>query len=186
MTCVAALVYGDTIFMGADSAGVDGGFNLTVRADQKVFINGDYIIGFTSSFRMGQLLRYSFKPPKFRPDEKELYEFMVTNFVDAVRKCLKEGGYVQVKDGEEAGGCFLVGTQGRLFQIESDFQVGESMQTFDAVGCGRAYALGAFSATHAMDPEKRVRLALEIAEKWSAGVRGPFIILTKGRTEKCT
>lgn len=179
MTCIAGLVYDNTVFMGADSAGVDGRLQLTVRADQKVFINGDYIIGFTSSFRMGQLLRYAFKPPKYRADEKDLYEFMVTNFVDAVRKCLKEGGYVQVKDGEESGGCFLVGIHGRLFQIEEDFQVGESVQTFDAVGCGAAYALGAFSATHAMEPEKRVRLALETAEKWSAGVRGPFLILKK-------
>lgn len=176
MTCVAAVVYDGIVYMGADSAGV-AGFDLTVRADQKVFINGDFIIGFTSSFRMGQLLRFAFKPPKYREDEKDLYEYMVTDFVNAVRKCLTEGGYAQKKDGEESGGFFLVGTRGRIFQIESDYQVGECMQPFDAVGCGRAYAIGVLSATHAMDPDRRVRLALEVAEKWSAGVRGPFVVL---------
>jgi hypothetical protein len=183
MTCVAALVYDGTIYMGADSAGV-AGYALTVRADQKVFINGDFIIGFTSSFRIGQLLRYSLKPPKYRPEEKDLYEYMVTDFIDAVRKCLKDGGYVQIDKGEESGGCFLVGTRGRLFQIECDFQVGESIQTFDAVGCGRAYALGALSSTHSMEPERRVMLSLEVAEKWSAGVRGPFICLQGGQHQK--
>lgn len=176
MTCVAALVHDNTVYMGADSAGVSR-YDLVVRADQKVFMNGEFLIGFTSSFRMGQLLRYALKPPKFRPDEKELYEYMVTDFVDAVRDCLKKGGYAQKDNEEEIGGCFLVGVRGRLFQIESDYQVGESVQPYDAVGCGMAYALGVLSVTQKVDPEERIKLALTSAEKFNAGVRSPFIIL---------
>ncbi len=177
MTCVAALVYDNTVYMGADSARVDDGFDLVVRADHKVFLNGEFLIGFTSSFRMGQLLRYAFKPPEIRDDEKDLYEYMVTDFVDAVRNCLKNGGYAQSDKGEEIGGWFLVGVRGRLFRIESDYQVGESVQPYDAVGCGMAYALGVLSVTHTTDPEERIKLALSSAEKFSAGVRRPFIVL---------
>jgi len=176
MTCVAAVIYDKTVYMGADSAGVAGSA-LTIRADQKVFINGEFLIGFTSSFRMGQLLRYAFDPPKYREDEKDLYKYMVTDFVNAVRKCLKDGGYAQVDKGEESGGWFLVGIRGRLFKIESDYQVGESVQPYEAVGCGEAYALGVFSVTHTVDPEDRIRLALGSAEKFSACVRAPFIVL---------
>lgn len=176
MTCVAAVVSDNVVYMGADSAGV-GGYELIVRADQKVFKNDEFLIGFTHSFRMGQLLRYKLKPPKFRPEEKDLYEYMVTDFIDAVRECLKTGGYAQIDKGEEVGGCFLVGVRGRLFQIESDYQVGESVLPYDAVGCGRAYALGVLSVTNELEPDKRIKSALCAAEKFNAGVRGPFIVL---------
>jgi ATP-dependent protease HslVU (ClpYQ) peptidase subunit len=176
MTCIAAVVHDNVVYMGADSAGVAGS-DLTIRADQKVFINGEFLIGFTSSFRMGQLLRYAFEPPKYREDEKDLYKYMVTDFVNAVRKCLKDGGYAQVDKGEEIGGWFLVGIRGRLFKIESDYQVGESVLPYEAVGCGEAYALGVFSVTDKVDPEERIKLALGSAESFSAGVRAPFVIL---------
>lgn len=176
MTCVAALVDKNTVYMGADSAGT-AGLDQVVRTDPKVFLNGEFLIGFTTSFRMGQLLRYRLKPPKFRPEEKDLYEYMVTDFVDSVRDCLKKGGYAQSDKGEEVGGCFLVGVRGRLFQIESDYQVGEVAQQYDAVGCGKAYALGALSTTETIDAENRIKLALGVAEKFSAGVRSPFVVL---------
>ena len=179
MTCIAAVVHNNMVYMGADSAGV-AGFSLVVREDQKVFTNGEFIIGFTSSFRMGQLLRYAFKPPEYRADKKELHEYMVTDFIDAVRTCLKDGGYAQIDKGEETGGCFLVGVRGRLFEIEPDFQVGELACHYDAVGCGYHLALGALTVTQEMEPHKRIRLALEAAEQFSAGVRGPFTILKGG------
>ena len=50
------------MYIGGDRAGV-AGLSLTVRADEKVFQNGEFLMGFTTSFRMGQLLRYSLKPP---------------------------------------------------------------------------------------------------------------------------
>lgn len=179
MTCVAGLVHEGSVYMGADSAGV-GGYDLTVRADQKVFINDGFLIGFTSSFRMGQLLRYSFKPPKYRPEEKDLYEFMVTDFVDAVRACLKAGGYAQIDKGEESGGHFLVGYLGRLFSVQGDYQVGESVNAYNACGCGESFALGSLFATVGETPSERILIALRAAEEFSAGVRGPFHVLRIG------
>lgn len=96
MTCIVGLVDKGKVYIGGDSAGVNSFWDLTIRADSKVFINGPFIMGFTSSFRMGQLLRYKLKTPsRFKNDgtQKEIYEYMVTDFVDAVRQCLKDGGY---------------------------------------------------------------------------------------------
>lgn len=176
MTCIAALVHDGRVYMGADSAGVSG-WDLTVRADQKVFRNGPFLMGFTTSFRMGQLLRYHFVPPP-HPEGVTVDRYMVTTFIDAVRDCLKAGGYARKKEDAEEGGTFLVGYRGRLFEVESDYQVGESVLSFNAVGCGAGYALGAFYATVLLvnDPEARVRLALEAAESFSAGVRRPFVV----------
>ena len=62
MTCIAAITEKGKVYMGGDSAGVSG-YDITIRADEKVFKNGQCVFGFTSSFRMGQLLCYKFKVP---------------------------------------------------------------------------------------------------------------------------
>jgi ATP-dependent protease HslVU (ClpYQ) peptidase subunit len=66
MTCIVGMVENGKVYIGGDSAGVSG-FDYHIREDQKVFQNGDMIFGFTSSFRMGQLLQYSLKIPDHDP-----------------------------------------------------------------------------------------------------------------------
>ena len=179
MTCIIGLVEKGSVYIGGDSASVDSGFGLTIRADQKVFISGDFVMGFTSSFRMGQLLRYSLKPPIYHPDV-DLTTYMVTDFINAVRDCLKLGGYARKEKEEETAGIFLVGFRGHLFKIESDYQVSISTQSFDACGCGQDIALGTMYANISLNPEDRIRQALEAAETFSAGIRRPFIIKSIG------
>lgn len=179
MTCIVGIVHKGKVIIGGDSAGVSG-YHLCTRKDKKVFVNEGFAMGFTTSFRMGQLLAFGFKPPV--PDPKaDLMRFMVNEFVNAVRNCLKEGGYATKHSEAEKGGDFLVGYKGRLFQISSDYQVGEVVCGFDSIGCGQEFAIGALHATPGIEPRKRVRLALEVAEKCSAGVRGPFHIVTVER-----
>lgn len=172
MTCVVGIVHEGAIYMGADSAGSDG-WGLQIRADTKVFVKDRFAFGFTSSFRMGQLLRYSLMIPRRHPDT-DLAEFMSTAFIDACRSTLKAGGWAK-KDGErEEAGVFLVGCYGRLFRIDTDYQVGELVQPFHACGCGEQYAMGALFATLDASPTHRMEVALRAAEAYSVGVRGPF------------
>lgn len=177
MTCIVAIKKDGAVYMGADSAAV-GGLSLTVRADPKIYKNGDYIFGFTSSFRMGQLLGHAFVPPfPYKHLGLTIEKFMSTVFVDAVRKCLKDGGYARKDNETESGGLFLVGFEGRIFRIDSDYQVGESSHDFESVGCGSDIALGALWALHEdVPPSARIRVALAAAEQFSAGVRGPFLV----------
>ena len=176
MTAIVGLVHNGVVYVGGDSAGVDG-FAITVRADAKVFRNGGYVFGFTTSFRMGQLIRYALEPPE---PEGELERFMSTTFVDAVRACLKDGGWARRDNEREEGGTFLVGVQGRLFAVHDDYQVAEAADGYAAVGCGDQVALGALYATESIRirPERRVRVALEAAERFNAGVCAPFVILS--------
>ncbi|ANT54760.1 MULTISPECIES: hypothetical protein [Mesorhizobium] len=178
MTCIVGLINDGSVHIGGDSAGVVG-YSLTVRADRKVFRNKDFVFGFTSSFRMGQLLAHSFKPPKRHPDI-DVYTFMVTEFVNALRQCLKDGGYAERHHEAERGGTFLVGYAGRLFKIAGDYQVGESADDFDACGCGEQIALGALLASPNSPPRERLTIALQAAERFSAGVRTPFHFETLG------
>lgn len=172
MTCIVGLVHDGKVYMGGDSAGV-GGLDLTIRADKKVFRNGDFLMGFTTSFRMGQLLQYSFRPPQRYPD-RDVMAFMVTDFIEAVRNCLRAGGFASKREEAEQGGTFLVGYQGRLFKIDSDYQVGEAAAGYDSCGCGESFAIGAFYASQGVAPDERILLALRAAEANSAGVAAPF------------
>ncbi|WBB78750.1 hypothetical protein O7606_21425 [Micromonospora sp. WMMD882] len=180
MTAIVGLAQDGTVHIGGDSAGVSG-LSLSVRADSKVFHTGRYLFGFTTSFRMGQLIRYSFDPPK--PKKGDLAAFMSTTFVDALRDCLKAGGWARKENDREEGGTFLVGVRGRLFTVYDDYQVAQAADGFAAVGCGEDIALGALYATAGtgLKPGRRVKVALRAAERFSAGVRGPFVCLSLRR-----
>lgn len=179
MTCIVGLVEGDTVWIGGDSAGV-AGYELTVRSDQKVFRNGPMLFGFTSSFRMGQLLRYRLQVPE-HDSCVDVDKWMATTFIDAVRTCLRDHGFAKKNQEQESGGTFLVAYRGRLFNIADDYQVGVPLDGFDAVGCGGEVARGALFACSRLSGRKRIALALQAAERFSAGVRGPFhIVALKG------
>ena len=171
MTAIVGLAQAGSVYVGGDSAGVSG-MSLTVRADTKVFRKDRYLFGFTTSFRMGQLIRYSLTLPKPGGD---LDSFMATPFSAAVRDCLTAGGWAAKENDREEDGTFLVGVRGQLFAVYDDYQVARAADGFAAAGCGDQIALGALYATAdlGMGPRRRVRTALAAAERFSAGVRGP-------------
>ena len=175
MTCIVGIEHKGRVWLGGDSAGV-AGLSITQRADAKVFTNGPFVMGFTSSFRMGQILRWKLEPPAPPEDNDYLECFMSTDFVTAVRTCLADNGWMAKKNEREEGGTFLVGVNGTLFCVESDFQVGLSHDGYMAVGCGDDLALGALHATVGRSPAYRLKAALLAAEHHSAGVSGPFTI----------
>jgi len=174
MTCIVGLIHNGEVLIGGDSAGV-GGYDVTIRKDAKVFRRGEFLIGGTTSFRMLQLLRFRLTVAE-RPESMDVYEYMVTWFIDAVRECLKAGGYATKNLEVETGGQFLVGYQGRLFKVDNDYQVGESVESYAACGCGEPYALGALWASADDSAHRRVERALTAASNFSAGVRAPFVI----------
>lgn len=179
MTVIVGLVDNGVVYMGADSAAV-GEYDLTIRADEKAFQKGEFLIGFTTSYRMGQLLRFNLELPFHKPGIDD-YEYMVTEFVEAVRQCLKEGGFAREENGNEQGGRFLVGYRGNLYAIDADYQVGRPADSFYAVGCGDQVARGSLYSSGRLsdaDPQERVRDALRASEHCSAGVRGPFLVMS--------
>ena len=175
MSCIVGLVDKNKVYIGCDSAGVCNDI-ITKRKDSKIFKNGDFIIGCTTSYRMIQLLRYSFKPPEI--NKKEIYNYMCTDFINEVRKCFKKGGYLQkYPAGDDLGGVFLVAHKDRLFFIDDDFQVGESHVGYQAAGGGEKFALGSLHTSSLFKKsEDRINAALEAAAFHCTCVCKPFLI----------
>jgi len=173
MTCIVGIAHEGKIILGADSAGV-GGWDLRIRKDRKVFLNGGLIIGGTSSFRMLQLLQFNLSPPAI-VEGQQPFEYAVKALVPAIRETLKSGGYATTVNGRDEGGVFIVGFRGSLFTIHSDFQVAECIDDITAVGCGESYAMGAMHALRGVaDPMARLQAGLDAAVTFSTGVAGPF------------
>ena len=148
-----------------------------------MFRNGALVFGFTSSFRMGQLIRYKFQypaDPLFNPN-LDPEKYLATDFMDALRKCLSEGGFGKKVNEVESGGTFLVGFGGKIYSVEGDYQYAAYERPYTSVGVGYEIALGSlYTTAKELTPEGEDRVkyrlltALRAAEEYNAGVRGPF------------
>ena len=176
MTCIVSYKAHGKVYMMADSAAICD-YDITTRLDKKICIKGDMILGFTGSFRGWQLFQYKFKIPK-HPDNMNTMEYLTTKFVDGLRECFKQGGFTETTNvHSEKGGYFLMGYRGEVYTIQSDYQVGISDTDYNAIGCGRPYALGSLYSTYDMDDmsiKTKLIDALHAAVEFSAGVRDPF------------
>ena len=180
MTVIMGLVDEESkcVYIGGDSQG-SAEYDAHLRKDTKVFFvdNKQFLIGCAGSYRTSQLLRFSFKPPK-QSIGKDVYEYMCTDFIDEVRKCLAKGGVLKVIDDieETEDSQFLVAYKGRLFSVDIDFQVGEYFTNYAACGIARDFALGSLYSTVKKSSTHKIALALNAAEEFSASVRRPFVI----------
>lgn len=182
MTCIVGLTKDGRVFMGSDSIGSDG-HRYSIRAEPKVFKrktnHGEFLFGYTTSFRFGQLLQHALTIPP-HPSRTSDHKYMVTRFIDAVRKTFKDGGYSTKKDEVEKAGTALIGYHGKLWRMEDDYQIALANQEGDAVGSGVDGASGALYIIKDIDwePKYKVRKALQAAEACIESVRGPFKIIS--------
>jgi len=181
MTCIVGLIdkENNKVYIGGDSAGANSDYTLQIRKDPKVFINGNFLIGFTTSFRMGQLLMFNKLVDRNQYNESD-YEYLVQEFIPTIKKIFKDEGFSEIKENKEKGGNFLVAYKNNLYVIESNYQVIELYDNYYAIGCGGNYALGSLHTTKDMNMllTDRIINALEAAEHHSAGVKAPFNILS--------
>lgn len=183
MTCIAAIAQNGVVYMAADHAASDEKTGwIIIRKDPKVFKVGQYGIAFTDSFRMGQILQYSWTPPKYSPTKTNsgLTKFMQTKFVESVKDAFRAYGYGSVSQSgvEDEGGIFIIGVEGRIFVMEDDFHIGEAIINYMAEGSGAAHAMGSLHTTrNQKNPKMRLKAALEASAEFNMTVSAPFTYL---------
>ena len=192
MTCIVGIKHEDGIYIGGDSA-VSTGDLVQTLVDPKVWKKGNFIIGSAGGLRALQIIKYKMKIPPI--NGKKPTHYMITSFIDAMRKCLKQAGAAREdKKEEEQDNQFLVGYKGHLYEIDGYYGVCEVGDEFIAIGSGTDYALGSLHTTKGLPPEERLNKALEAAAYFSAGVQAPFHVIalpnksatTKKKTKKTT
>jgi hypothetical protein len=104
---------------------------------------------------------------------------MVTVFASRLRDVLDEGKFAP--GDKEPGSHLLIGAAGRLFHVDPSLMAAERLEPWNAIGCGRDLVLGSLHTTAQLGcftPKTRLEMALSAAERYSAGVRGPWCILS--------
>lgn len=179
MTCIVGIKSASGVYLGGDSA-VSESDLIQTMVDPKVWKKGRFIFGYAGTLRVGQLIKYKLKIPPI--NGREPTQYMVTGFVDAMRKCLKQAGAAREEHKEEEqDNQFLIGFNGHLFEIDSGYGVCEVADSFIAIGSGTEYALGSLYATKGKPPEARILKALETADHFSESVGPPFhVVRCKG------
>lgn len=170
MSCVIGIINKDGVWIGADSAATTEEGERRPIFTKKIFRNGEYLLGCTGSIRGSQLLYPEhFTPPKqihFLPDE--------------IRKHFKELGCITLSPENQSEihlSNFLVGYEGKLYEILTDFQMNE-IPKYDAIGSGSPFAFSALYTIRKtkLNPEQRIKIALQAAVEFDAYTAPPFII----------
>lgn len=169
MTCIVGLVDQDKVIIGGDSAATVG-TSISLWSDPKVFKIGDFIFGCEGSFRMIQLMKYKFIPPKSKP--RDIFKYLCTDFPDEIMRLIKEGSFGDLGK----FGSFLVGYKNRLFEFDYDLQVGENINCMASIGAGADIALGSLytSKGSGLTANQRVLKALEASAFYCTSVEKPF------------
>jgi ATP-dependent protease HslVU (ClpYQ) peptidase subunit len=186
MTCIAGLVQSGHVYLASDSLGTDAVFSAFHSRQSKLFRAGEFVMGFSGSFRAGQLIQYKFKPPQV-PEHDDIHGYLCTDFVDEMKRCL-DGIALDAEETE-----FLVGGFGRLFKIGADFSVSETHCGYAACGSGEDLALGALyvlNNRHVEEyehedfkgPIERLGGAISAATEHNAAVGGKIRFLSTDRT----
>lgn len=80
-------------------------------------------------------------------------------------------GFKEMKDST-----FFFIADKKMYYVETDLSYWECLNGHLAIGCGKAYALGALQATVSETDSLRIHLALQAAAHYSPQVRAPFYI----------
>lgn len=164
MSCVCAIAKDGNVFMASDNIGVADTY-IAQRVDPKIFKNGPYLFGYAGTVRCGQVLQ----PRFFTPPED------IQDLPDEIRKQYKEKGCMSTSDtgADRFESLIIIGFKGKCYYIMADFQLGENVEDFVAIGSGQSYALAILYHTmNIKDPNKRLEKAVKAASYFCTEVGG--------------
>lgn len=174
MTCIVGVETDSRAVLAGDSASV-GNYHTRKIQNSKVFKYEDspLAIGYTTSFRMGQILEYHLDPSEVGGEERR---FVIESLIPNIREVLKDKGFSEVVNNKEEGGMFLLAVRDKIFKVQKDFSVISHSQPYSVVGVGSREAYGAMVAMDENDPVKIAKRAITAASEFNTGVELPSTI----------
>lgn len=168
MTCIAAIRTTNSILMGGDSAATHAEPSISIVANGKVCVNGDYLFGVTGHPGLLERLQYWSNPPT-ETDDTSWDEFMIRIFRPMV--------FSIIASEIPKGSTVLIGTRGGgIYTLHPDKLLSQSHEPFMAIGSGEKWALGSLYSTSG-NPQRRLLKAVKAAAYFSPFVRSPFVIV---------
>ena len=167
MTIIAGIAHDGKVYMAGDRGMSDKTF-IGSMVTPKIHKVGPIIMGYSASQGTGQLAHLIAYP---KPTYENLEAWLRIDFCDAIQKA-SDLFKIDINT-EDNGADFLVGIDGRLFEISTeDWSVAE--YDMIATGSGFAYAMGSlFSTRDWENPRERVKEAVKASIRYSPTCQGP-------------
>jgi ATP-dependent protease HslVU (ClpYQ) peptidase subunit len=167
MTCIIGLKTENSIYIAGDSSGHTDGVIENYKTSKVVKIatknNKELLIGFSGSFRLGDILKYKIQYPKISKNNIE--SDLVNKLIPIIQDTIENED--NISKGE-----FMLAIHDRLFLIQSDLSILEPENDYSSIGSGSSYALGSLFSTKGLLPIDRLELALSAASHFSPSVGG--------------
>ena len=175
MTTIIGVEYANRCVVLGDSR-IVGDSKIYSHPDMvKVVTNGNYLVGVAGDVRALQVVLHTWKPPAFlAKDKTNIFQFMVNKVAPSLKQLLTDAGLLDSKSPDKDFEInIIVGLNGSLFEIDSDFAVSRNSDGYYAIGTGGDFALGALYA--GVTPEQ----AADIAATNDSKTAGPFTTETQ-------
>lgn len=171
MTCIVGIAKDGVVYIGGDR-GMSDTYSILPLCRPKVKRCGDYLIGYSGSMGIGELAHYIDMPPIVKNMEKVLR----TTFIKSLKAAIEE--YGNASHLEDNSTDWLIGVQGRLFEIASeDWSVAEFAES--SIGSASGIALGSlYTSRNWKDQQKRIKYALDAAINISPSCLEPIDVFT--------
>lgn len=193
MTCIIAYTNGTNSFIAGDKLGSNG-FTHGVVVEPKIFEkkfkkvseNGlnkteeTLSMGYTTSFRMGQLLTYNLELPEQKSNQNFM-QYLVLEVVPLLRKLYKDEWGSKDTQQDIGGGNFLILHNHEIYEVQPDFSVLQPKSHIASVGCGTYHAMASMQAfiiaEKVLKPERCTDIFKIVSDSVS-GVSSEYDILT--------
>ncbi len=180
MTCIVAIIDGNCVLMGSDSAAVDEEGSIQIRVGpskcwKQSVEDEQFLVGFAGGFAEGLFIRHAFQWPA-KKNSESLFDWLVSKVQPRLQKKLAERFHNRL---ESIDWQLIVAFKpGRIFTLTPCGDVCETSSNYSAIGSGSNAAL---SCLETLQHEKsnsrsweKIDLALRMAEHFHWSVRGPF------------
>ena len=173
MTCVVGYIDDckQVAWLGAESSATDDETTYDYSG-KKIFYVGDFLVGFSGSFRAGQIVRHEVQLPPIT-SQLELEKYLQTVFSKEIKKTLKKHFTPKKIDTFN----LLIAYEDKLFTLENDFTI-LPFAPYMAIGTGTPYALGALKALmdYKISTRTRITKAIEAAIHHCPSCRGAIYV----------
>lgn len=175
MTTILGVQNANGCVIASDSRVAEGGKVYTHPEMVKAVERGNYIVAGAGDYRALQVVLHGWNPPMVTAKAKQnLYEFVINKVAPSLKATLLEAGIDLGKSTDNDDKFelqLIIGINGTLFELDSDFVVAMNDTGLYAIGSGGDYALGALHAG------ATILDAMRIAAINNNGTSAPFHIL---------
>lgn len=179
MTCIVGIESKGKVYVGGDSAGTRADGSQRSLADKKVFINDGILFGVCGLPKVMDALEHGLDVPK-RSRKDNVRKYINRQLMPAIIETLDDAQCTEKHHGSSSfEGAFLMAFAGKLYTVETNFQVITTARGFNSVGSGSDIAMGSLHASrNVRNARARILTALEASAINNAAVRPPFTVLS--------